>query len=152
MDEQKKFDALMRLAEFRINRWKTRSDYKWKLSLALWALLAAAPLYMKYRPSETVLVLTLTVIVVLYAALWVEPLWRRDQNDVDTAFFYIEHAERLLGISKQEPRARPEAVRPVRIWPSIRGFLSPTNWSGWGQMLTTLLLAVIAYWTIGNSN
>ena len=40
-DEKINFDALMALADFRLKRIFNRRDYEWKVTLGLWALLAA---------------------------------------------------------------------------------------------------------------
>jgi hypothetical protein len=49
MEAQKKdkFDALMKLADFRYQRWHVRRETDWKFTLALWTLLVAGAAYGK---------------------------------------------------------------------------------------------------------
>jgi hypothetical protein len=58
MDAQKTFDAerfnaLMKLADFRFQRWRERRATDWKCTLALWTLLVASAAYLKVTASIT---------------------------------------------------------------------------------------------------
>jgi hypothetical protein len=57
MDSQEKFDnerfdALMKLADFRFQRWQVRRATDWQLSLALWTLLVVATGYIVIHKGE----------------------------------------------------------------------------------------------------
>jgi hypothetical protein len=95
MDEKNRFDAYMVLAEF----WRSRRDARYqarlRVSLALWASLGAATIYIKVRPPEPLLVFFLAFLVVGHALfIWFEIL--RNWYDTKMSFYYIDHAESLV--------------------------------------------------------
>lgn len=47
MSQKERFDALLKLAEFKCNIRESRRDVEWKVSLALWAITGAAVAYLK---------------------------------------------------------------------------------------------------------
>ena len=151
MSEKERFDAFMRLADFRSMRWTVRRQMEWKLTLGLWASLAAAAYYLKVRPPEIILISILFVVVLMHAtALIAVPV--RTRQDMNTAFYYVEHAERILSSSSERPRERPRAVDSLPISEWLYDFVKRELWSCAFQISITILLSVMAYFLIGKSD
>lgn len=121
MDAQERFDAekfnaLMKLADFRYQRWRERRTTDWKLSLALWTLLVATAAYfiahkIEFRSGAVALVLI--ILVIGHAWLWVRNNWISNEMDIRSAFHFAEHAEKLVLPSNPGPKPRldPEEFR-----------------------------------------
>lgn len=119
MSEKEQFDAFMSLCEFRFNRWANRRQYEWRISVGLWAILVAGMIYIQ-KPSGALLwllILGLVIAVLGHAWLWVRWNWISNERDIRTAFFFAEHAERLLRSSNApDPGARPEITPEEKRW------------------------------------
>src|ERR1043166_4566125 len=85
--DKERFDAFMKLAEFRATRWSTRRQAEWRATFGLWVLMATATYYLKIRPPETLLLIIL-IFVVLAHAYAILSAAARSQQDMDTAFYY----------------------------------------------------------------
>ena len=138
MTDKERFDALMKLSDFWMDRWKKRSQNEYAISVGLWAILAAAIIYVKQRPPEFVLAGFLIATVVGYAILWARPVYLKHEQDAHWYFYYKELAESIV---------RPHVkVRDVN--PSV-----PSNfflaYSPQFQVCTTIFLAICAYLLIG---
>jgi hypothetical protein len=117
MDVQERFDAdkfnaLMKLADFRFQRWRERRTTDWKLSLALWTLLVAAAAYLithriefTWSPWATALMtaLVLIILVIVHALFLVRNNWISNEMDIRTAFHFAEHAEKIVLPANPEP-------------------------------------------------
>lgn len=142
MDEKERFDALMRLADFRFARWRERRTYEWKISMALWALLVAASAYLKTNGFTFPLSWTafaLGVIVVGHAWFWVRTNWISAEMDIRTAFHFAEHAEKILLPSSPVPKQR---LDPDQFERSHGGFQFLHRGVCQAQVFTTAVLAV----------
>ncbi len=124
-DAEKKFDvekfnALMKLADFRYQRWRERRSTDWKLSLALWTLLVGAASYLianKISFEWYVALPVLVILVVLHALFWVRTNWISNEMDILTAFHFAEHAEKIVQphfIGPIEPRRHPKEFEECR--------------------------------------
>src|SRR4051812_12634919 len=69
MNDYERFEAFMKLADFRAMRWQVRRQVEWRISLGLWALMIASVYTVKTRPSEIVLICILLAILVMHAVL-----------------------------------------------------------------------------------
>jgi uncharacterized protein YhhL (DUF1145 family) len=76
-------------------RWTLRQQHEWKISLGLWAAMLVAAYSVKTRPSEIFLIISLLAILIMHTII-TNQLVMKSRQDMDTAFFYIEHAEKLL--------------------------------------------------------
>jgi hypothetical protein len=47
MNDKDRCDVLLKLAEFRMTRVTSRREHEWKVTVALWALLAAGVIYLR---------------------------------------------------------------------------------------------------------
>jgi hypothetical protein len=147
MNAKERFDALMKLVDFRMSRIADRRDHEWKVTVALWALLAAATIYLRplenAGPCEHRLVAAiLSAIVLGHAFLWVGNHWKRSKEDILISFFYSERAHDLaLGPLKEKSEALWGKAAP---WPHdsdlrLRFLQEPRCWA---QIVTTAVLAL----------
>lgn len=127
-------DLLMKFADFRLTRWKTRADTEWKISLAFWGLLVVAidkvPPKLLAGSSWYLPVIS----SILYVLLWVVPIWARNSEDQREAF-------RLAGEAGY--------VRPIRRWWQFWFWFA---WAAVFQALTTILLVFYAWWAISTGS
>jgi hypothetical protein len=95
MTDREHFDSLMKLADFRFARWRDRRKYEWRTSAGLWAVLAAAVIYLKPNSYEALIVVGVLLIVAVlgHAWFWVRLNWVSGEMDIRTAFYFAEHAE-----------------------------------------------------------
>jgi hypothetical protein len=100
---EKEADAALRIANFRLERWKNRREHEWRISASLWTLMVAAiaSLLSKAVPLPTLnctlglgILLALAAVVFVHAAFWVWPNWRRNQKDLVKAFYHLGIADR----------------------------------------------------------
>jgi hypothetical protein len=108
MTQEDRFDALMKLADFRFSRWQNRRTYEWKMSAGLWAILAGATIYLK--PSGGLppwLVGPMLVMAIVgHAWFWVRTNWVSSEMDIRTAFYFAEHAEGVVLADAPKPGKR----------------------------------------------
>ncbi|MEQ1933572.1 MAG: hypothetical protein ABL962_06805 [Fimbriimonadaceae bacterium] len=152
--DKARFDAFMALAEFRQQRRLERNKDEWKFGFALWAFIAGATFTVNPRPPEWLLVSILIAIVVIH--MWFNAQSdKRDTADVEMAFYYTEHAETLLSISRVPPRTRMytdgtdyAAAMAVKIWELPKLTLHAFT-RGDVSIVITIGLALSAYWLVG---
>ncbi len=137
MTAKERADVLVKLAEFRMSRVSSRRDHEWKVTLALWALLAGGIAVPPKLPLWGVAVFAgfLLTLTIVHAALWVADHWAKSREDILVSFFYAERAHNLV-----LPR---EEHRELEAWPK----LPSKKWAlgiarCWAQILTTALLAL----------
>jgi len=140
MDDKDRFEAYMKLADFYRERESSRRQLEWKISLALWALIVAAIYSIKARPPEWAIIVSLVFIVLIHTGLWVWHFWVRSEGTSRVTQRYIWRAEHIVRGDKEEPKpAKPRTLMDsiFSMTPSIV------------QFLTTLFLAITAYFLIG---
>ena len=149
--EKERFGAFTALADFRMKRTLERTQRETRLSFALWAFFAAATVYLHPRPPEWLLVLILVGVFCLHVWFVME-VRVRNRLDLNTAFYYIEHAEKLLIPSARVPRSRPDdkASVPLKGREVVSLFTNDFWWSGL-EIAITAGLAMSAYWIIGTT-
>jgi hypothetical protein len=138
MEEKDRFDAYVRMAELWLARRNTRRQNHIRLSLAVWAALAASIIYVKPRPPETLLLVVLLVLVLGHAGATFAAGWRHARDRV-SADFWIEKSEHILLGEEKMPTWRTGGYRLV-------DYLSILLWVG-----PTILLVLAAYLLIGQS-
>ena len=105
---QWKLDACMKIVEFRTKRIDGRRNHEWKVTLGLWAILAAAVVKRSdLEISEPHLHWGLAAIVLGHAFLWVRTHWVRSKEDTYIAFKYSDYARKILA-GRVEPPPAPE--------------------------------------------
>lgn len=119
-EDKDRFDALMRLGDFRFQRWQDRRKIEWRVSLGLWALIAAliAALahdrkLLEHLPHNCIVVLAMIFVVIVHA-YWVWFNWDRNQKDINHAFYFADSARQLL--PGQEEPAPKEDQGPRGKW------------------------------------
>ena len=148
MSKKDYFDAFVKLAEVRIARNNVRRQLEWKISIALWAFLAAAIYSLKIRPSDYILVAALALIVIVHGGMWVAKIWSTNKYDLRAAFHYLNCAEQaLLEVPFTfEPQTKAIAEREQgRVWWYD---LILSDWSSAIQIFTTIALCTLAYFLI----
>lgn len=138
MSDKERFDAYMRLAEFRMSRRNERDQLGWRISLALWGLIVAAIYSIKTRPPESIMIAVLITVIVVHVGLWIWQIWVTNQFDQRSALEAVRTAQGILD-------AGMYGVGPLRYF---LPFL--WNWAVSVQIITTLLLAICAYFLIGS--
>lgn len=108
MTDNEQFISLMKLSDFRFARWRDRRTYEWRTSVGLWTLLAAAIIYLKPTgyPALATLGILLVIGVVGHAWFWVRTNWISAEMDIKTAFYFAEHAEKLVLSDAPDPGGR----------------------------------------------
>ncbi|HEV7513957.1 MAG TPA: hypothetical protein VGO27_19840 [Candidatus Acidoferrum sp.] len=145
------FDALMKLSKFYLTRNTSRRQHEWRISLSVWALLAAS-VVIKHRPPEIFLVTGLLAVVLAHSFLWVGQQWVRNQHDMEMAVFYAAKAEHILWPSSPDPPTRPTKVAELPWKVRWFGFITlPDHWSSKFGLLATVVLAIGAYLLIGRN-
>src|SRR6266568_800868 len=97
MEDKDRGNLLARLANFRMTRIKSRRDHEWKVTVALWALLAAGiakPLTGLQPKIVCVLGTVLAAVTVGHGVLWVWPHWKRSKEDTLLSFHYADNLEK----------------------------------------------------------
>lgn len=147
--EKDRCDTLLKLVEHRFQRRLERSQYEWKLSFGVWALIVSSTIYFNKPPPEWLLVLGLTMIF-LFHSLFVLEVRNRNRLDTEMAFYYIDLCEEMLSILPGTPRIKPDYERSMSWKPSVmfRLFWTDFWWTGI-EIAITLLLSLSSYWLIG---
>jgi len=147
MNEFDRFNAYLTLASFREKRRDTRYSAILRVSVGLWATIAAAILYFKHRPDDYVLLGTIVTVVTGHIVA-VRQMQVANWIDINTAFMYIEKAENLLG-EKVSIRRRPKDLNAMswsERWLNRREltFISYVLWTA-----PTILLGLLAFVFLG---
>jgi hypothetical protein len=101
-----KFEQLLRLADFRLERWKNRRLHEFGVSAAVWAFLAGALLTDKVRDALSFTQLAAVLILVcLGHFVWVCSSWSRNKRDIEWAFKYVGLAANGAAIPHPPPPA-----------------------------------------------
>jgi hypothetical protein len=144
MNEKECCELMLKLADFRMTRVGNRREHEWKVTVALWALLAAGIVYLPQKnPSACWLVPTLIFVWLGHAYLWVGGHWARSKEDILGAFYYIDRAHNLLrpsvdaiqDLRRKDPEAWPDTAYLEKWY----AFLSDRRC--WAQIGTTFILA-----------
>jgi succinate dehydrogenase hydrophobic anchor subunit len=158
MSSKEKFDALMKLSEFRVARWNVRQGIEWKISYGFWALLAASPLYVRNRPNDFWLAAILVTVLVLYIILWIWQIWNRNSADVKKSFEYANaaigvlqgktDAMNLIVPGTEEKWLEATDILNCGNW---KEFFSLRSWAVWFQIATAVTLAIFSFHFIGTA-
>jgi hypothetical protein len=106
MTPKERFDAFMKLSDFRFARWVNRRQHEWRVSFGLWAGMAGATVALRNSGIRVAvfMVFILSVVVLGHAWQWVRWNWKSNERDIRSAFYYAEYAQRiLLGSGAPEP-------------------------------------------------
>jgi hypothetical protein len=129
-------DALMQVANFRLERWKSGSDTEWKMTLAFWGLLVAASILSPDKLPNLVVNLAWpipTIVALGYIFLWIRPIWLRGLEDQREAIWCIKRVEEILG----ERPVKDEGPPRYRV-----GYVAIF------QTITTIVLVFYTWWAI----
>lgn len=95
MTPKERFDALMGIADFHLQRVHSRNTTEWRLAFSAWALMVAAIATVNKRPGDAILMLLigsycLGLITILAA------IYRQNAYQATRAYYYLEKAESVL--------------------------------------------------------
>jgi uncharacterized membrane protein len=136
MNDKERFDGLMRLAELRTHRATNRQIYEWRVTFGLWALIAAAILYLKDKQIPLWLGVA---ILFIYAFFWLRPIYVAHRRDNQTAAFYMQTAIAVLRPNGEV--ASQDKLKNVTWFEWWLGFLS--EWGCSFQLLTNVLVSFL---------
>lgn len=131
MDEasERAFNARMKMAQFGADQWERRRAYEWRVSIALWALIAASIAIRDRIEIETRWAALASLVVFLaHTLLWLRPL--HESNSFDRALIRtnLGEAQPLVGQTPAPPSERKEFYE---------------DWSMVFQALVTLFLLIV---------
>src|SRR4051812_44783324 len=86
-----KFDGLMSLARFRLDRWINRREHEWKISVTIWTLLGAVLVGLvsgKVTPSNFSICVSVIagLAVIILHSVWVGVNWNRNMKEIKDSF------------------------------------------------------------------
>jgi len=161
--EKDRFDATMKLVEFRLARISSRRQHEWKVTVGLWAILAAW--IFKSKADHPFIFWLVLICIVLVHIWWIRMHWVRSTQDAKIAFTYQDDAAKLIyptpkeevrkfyfyeerklsGCEKRlhslcETMARFYKKREISDCEKRLGFLC--EGVCWVQVLTTVVLAI----------
>lgn len=153
MSEKERFDAMMKLAELRLERWKQRRDTDWKVSLTFWALLVGisaywvsgkvSPLHHNSCLMVFIYLILVLLIVIAWSYFWVRPNFNSSKLDLETCFHFFDHAALIV---YPEDAVAPQKQRPVPgKFESEQGCKFIRKDFCQAQVIITLVLAVITF-------
>jgi len=132
----------MKQAAYFAGRWDGRRNFEWKMSLAMWAVLAAT---IKFLPEIKNFKCWMPIVPVILHSMWLYGVWKANQFDKVHGRYFRDHAEKLMRHPEvpikwgEIPEPLP-ATRIKRIWEFVN------DWSMRFQLLTTIVLAAALYW------
>jgi ABC-type multidrug transport system fused ATPase/permease subunit len=138
MASDERFERCMKLADFWAARYYARLQYEWKVTLGLWALLAASASFLIDKTIPYLLAWALAVIV--GHAFWLRGIWTANQRNLITAYHWADQAAAVL----DNPHWQIDhAPRTLTSWERSIGFLG--NWSMAFQLGATTILVILGY-------
>lgn len=102
------FDALMSIAEFRINVRNGRMQQEWRVSTGLWIGMGAGMISIRNIPIP-ILATALAILALGHGFLWIRWNYKRNERDAARAYLCLEKAEEAIGIKP----AAPSPSRPL---------------------------------------
>lgn len=137
MTRYEEFEACMRQAEFAYGMHNGRRQWEWKITLGLWAVILTTII------KEIDIPLWVWIFVVmLYALCWLRPIWIANENNKVWYDHFMTEAAYIIQDENHQIDGYPDKIAG---WCKHFGFLRPRAWSMIFQMLTTAILAGIAY-------
>ena len=136
MDDKEKADTLIAIANIRAVMWKGRVDTSWKISLALWALLAATAFYVRQKAIALYLG-PFVFIAHTYLNVMISARTRRELALISD---YLSEIERLALGRQISPNPGKPTVSGIRDWMTV-----VFNYSVAIQALATALILVAMY-------
>ncbi len=137
MHDKEQFDAIMALAQFRAERRDKRMVMEWRVSLGIWALLAAGIVYSKPFPQHWLLACWFGAVALHCWWVWIN--FCAAERDSDHFYHMLSRAENLV-----LPKVFSiVSMRQKRKWDRARDFVrhGPVIF----QLLATAALGAAMY-------
>lgn len=136
MDEKDKIDSYIKLAELIQSVRNTRYQNQIRITVVLWATLAASAIYLKTRPPELMFDLVLVAIIIGHIFAISRAQLHNYRDSVAMTRWLIEAENALLG--------HPQPIVEISWKGGVNQAITVALWSG-----PTVLLATIAYLVAG---
>jgi hypothetical protein len=95
MTDNERFEALMKLAEFKSNIREKRRAIEFKVSIGLWGITGAAVAYLKGH-SLFWSVALIAMVVFMHSLLWVRTHYNSSERDARELYFYAAQAREIV--------------------------------------------------------
>jgi len=144
MNPKEKFDACMKQADFLTQKVYNRQGYQWKVTLGLWAFIAAFANF-AWGKRITVSWWPFAVVWLGYGFLWLRGIWAHNHDDQIRGWHFRDQAVNILTTDTvvTSPEPGRTTYTDLRFW---FGFL--TNWAHLFEFLTTAVLLGGAYFIL----
>jgi len=86
-------ELCMKQAEYFARRWDGRRNFEWRMSLAIWAILAAG---IRFLPELHNFRWWLPLVPVVLHSLWVYGIWKANWIDKEQGRYFQDHAQKFL--------------------------------------------------------
>lgn len=127
-------EAHMKMADLHRIRWDVRRQDSWKVTLALWTILAFAIVQGETSIPNWAVISAAIAVPALHVFWWINPIETRHSADVENMFHFMESARFLLGEDIEVREAVNEA-------PKYDPLAFVGAWTGLFQAAVTALLA-----------
>ena len=142
--DPQRFEACMKQAEMFAKRVYNRQSYQWKVTLGLWALIAAAVNFLWGKKVVAPWWVCLAVLLG-YAFFWVRAVAVKNHDDQALEWHFIRESWAVL-LSTMHEITQPPQKTPFWSWESLFGFAR--NWAHWFECMTTAALLAVAYFLL----
>ena len=107
LQEKDQFDAHYKLAEFYRQVRDEGTQHQWKVTLGIWALLAAGIVSAgKLPPMPLGLVIAFLLAILVFHWLWALDNFRLRNRESDKSYEHLSKASDLAGLNKVDPSNR----------------------------------------------
>lgn len=142
--EKDRFDSCMKQADFFCQRVYNRQQYQWKVTLGLWALIAAG-VSVSWEKSIALSPLVVAAVPLMYGFLWLRPVAFHNLNDQISAAHFRNQAEIIL--TKRASTTMPKPPKMTcKDWEWWLGFFC--NWAHFFEFTTTASLMTAAFFIL----
>jgi hypothetical protein len=138
---KEQFDSFMTQADFLTKKVFNRQAYQWKVTLGLWAFIAA---FANFSYGKTLFVpwWAFAGVLVLYGFVWLRGVYVHNRYDQLRSWYWRDRAAEILISGKSDDKPEPQAIARGQ-WRWWIGFFS--NWSHLFEFAITAALLLAAF-------
>jgi hypothetical protein len=135
MEHKERFDALMKLAEFKCNVREKRRELEWKMSIGVWTVTVGAIAFLR-NASIWLCAGFVVSLAILHGLAWVGVNFQTNERDARLMYFFADRAQQII---------LPDTIGEDLIYP---GIAKPRFWRFlrhapiWFEFSTTVLLGI----------
>jgi len=139
MNQTDAIDTCLRQAQLAYQMHNDRRQWEWKFSLGLWAVILTT-IVEKVPVCPWIWI----GLVFVYGFFWLRPIWIANENNKVWYEHFMKEADALRRNPTHPIEKAPEKLKLTGVKKYV-GFLSCKAWSMLFRLLTTAMLAFIAY-------